>query len=168
MMGTKEKERDPKKKDKFRRIMPKWSRDNLLRVCMQFYNKTEGPTKREQFRYVLEYTKYGGFVNYVPQASNTTFNPADIKDPRSWCARPHDYDKIFPPPISAKEWVRMNHDDYDPECHTRDYYDRKCDPYYEEEEEDEDKEDDDGDRRMLQVGLNDEEALEQELQFEAE
>jgi len=164
MMGTKAKEGDPKDKEKFRRVMPKWSSDNLLRVCMQFYNKTEGPTKREQFRYVLEYTAFGGFVNYVPQASNTTANPADIKDPRSWCARPHDYDKIYAPPISAKEWLAMNHDDYDPDCEQRDTYDPACD--FAEPEEEEEKEE--GGGRRLQVGLNDEEALEQELQFEAE
>lgn len=59
----------------------------------------------------------------------------------------------------------MNHDDYDPDCQ-RETYDPDCDPNYEEEEEE--YEDEDGGRRVLAPGLNDEEALEQELRFEAE
>ena len=39
---------------------------------MQFYNYTEGIIKREQFRYVLKYTAFVGFINYMPQASNMT------------------------------------------------------------------------------------------------
>lgn len=134
MMGTKAKERDPEDKEKFRRIMPKWTNDNLLRVCMQFYDKEVGPTKRDQFRYVLEYTEFGGFVNYKPQASNTARNPADIKDPRSWCTRAHDYDKIYAPPISAKEWKAMQDDDYDPDCEQRETYVPECDPNFGEDD----------------------------------
>lgn len=77
--------------------MPKWSFDNLLRMCLQFYKKEDGPTKREQFRYVLEYTEGRKMVEYLPQMSNTETNKADIKDPKTWCTRPHNYKEIYEP-----------------------------------------------------------------------
>jgi len=47
-------------------VMPEWTEENVLRVCMQFYSDEYGSNWREQIRWVLNYTYPMNFANFTP------------------------------------------------------------------------------------------------------
>ena len=76
------------------RMQPDWTTNNVLRVCMEFYNKKQGSFNRESIRWVLNYTYPKNFTNYTLQMAKME---TDFNDTKEWCSQPHNYEKIIMP-----------------------------------------------------------------------
>jgi hypothetical protein len=48
------------------RKMPRWTKDNTLRVCFQFYDSESGYESREMIRWVLSYEPPQDFALFTP------------------------------------------------------------------------------------------------------
>lgn len=126
--------------------MPHWTKDNVMRICFQFYDQEETYEEREMIRWVLTYPAPQEFALFTPQMANhetvyqalqgngtaNIFGSAasDLNNITAFCALPH--------------WNNASYDAFG------------TTETWEEPEE----------LRLLQQSLTGEEALEQELRAE--
>ena len=95
--------------------MPHWTKDNVLRICLQFYDTEETYEEREMIRWVLTYPAPQEFALFTPQMAthdsvsqallgNETANifgdqKNNLNNITAFCALPHwnnpDYEEPF-------------------------------------------------------------------------
>jgi len=55
----------------YQRKMPRWTKDNVLRICFQFYDSDEGYESREMIRWILSYEPPQDFALFTPQMTTS-------------------------------------------------------------------------------------------------
>ena len=65
-------------------IMPEWTYDKDIRICLQFRKNTTKENYWESYRWVLNYTFPNNYTNFTVQMAP----PQPILSWGDWCSRP--------------------------------------------------------------------------------